>query len=68
MEKGELSMKKCCQKMHKNRLYLKNWWPISLLNTDYKVIAKILAARLQTVLPDIINDDQFGYLKGQYIG
>ncbi len=35
------------------------------MNTDYKVI---LVTRFQTVLPDIINDDQPGYLKGQYIG
>ncbi len=52
----------------KNRLYLKNWTPISLLNTEYKVIAKILATRLQTILPDVINDDQSGYRKGRYIG
>ncbi len=55
-------------KKGKSRLYLKNWRPISLLNTDYKVIAKFHATRLQTVLPDIINDDQSVYLKGQYIG
>ncbi len=52
----------------KNRLYLKNWRPISLLNTDCKEIATILATRLQSVHPDIINDDQSGYLKGWYIG
>ncbi len=33
-----------------------------------KIIAKILAMRLQLVLPNIINDDQSGYLKGCYIG
>ena len=55
-------------KKSKNRIFLKNWRPISLLNTDYKLISKILASRLQQVLPDIINVDQSGYLKNRYIG
>jgi len=55
-------------KKEKNRLLIKNWRPISLLNTDYKLIAKILASRLQNVLPKIINSDQSGYLNGRFIG
>jgi exonuclease III len=55
-------------KKNKDRLFLKNWRPISLLNTDYKIIAKCLASRLKKVLPDIIDHDQTGYLKGRYIG
>ncbi len=52
------------KKTTKNRLLLKNWRPISLLNIDYKIIAKVLATCLQAVLPSIIIDDQTGYLKG----
>ena len=33
-----------------NRLYLKNWRPISLLNIDYKIGAEALADCLQNVL------------------
>ena len=55
-------------KKNKNRLFLKNWRPISLLNTDYKIIAKLLALRLTNVLPFIIDEDQTGYIKQRYIG
>jgi hypothetical protein len=36
-----------------------------LLNTDYKILAKALAKRLQMVLNDIINLDQSGCIKGR---
>ena len=55
-------------KKDKDRIYLKNWRPITLLNTDYKIIARILGTRLQTVLPYIIDEDQTGYISGRYIG
>ena len=48
--------------------YLKNWRPLSLLNTDYKLIAKTLASRLQRVLNEILSRDQSGYIKGRFIG
>ncbi len=74
MVKGEQSVEQkhgiitLLPKIGKNRLHLKNWRPISLLNTDYKIIVKSLALRLLTVFPNIISDDPSGYLKGRYIG
>ena len=47
---------------------LKNWRPISLLNCDYKIAAKVIATRMKKVLPDIINNYQTGLLKGRSIG
>jgi len=37
---------------------LKNWRPVSILTTDYKLIAKVLANMLKTVLGDVIHRDQ----------
>ena len=47
---------------------LKNYRPISLTNYDYKLIAFVLANRLQNVIKDIIHPDQTGYIKKRFIG
>ena len=44
---------------------LDNWRPLTLLNTDYKILAMVLTKRIQKVLYKIINEDQVGYLKGR---
>lgn len=51
-----------------SRSDLKNYHPISLLCTDYKIIAKCLAERMKTVLPTLIGSDQTGFMKDCYIG
>ena len=55
-------------KKDKDKKYLKNWRPITLLNNDYKIVTKALALRLEKVLPTIISANQTGYVKGRYIG
>ena len=52
----------------KDRTYLKNWRPISLLNLDYKILAKALGNRIIACLPHLIDEDQTGYVKGRFIG
>ena len=44
-----------------------NWRPISLLNYDYKILAKILANPLQGSLDDIISKEQIAAVKGRTI-
>lgn len=39
--------------------------PISLLNCDYKILAKVLACRLEKVLPSIISSDQTGFVRNR---
>ena len=49
------------------REMLGDWRPISLTNTNYKIIAKTLALRLQKVIPDLVFEDQVGYIRGRNI-
>ena len=44
---------------------LKNYRPIRLLETDYKLLAKCLASRLTKVISNLINEDQVGFVKGR---
>lgn len=37
---------------------LQNWRPITLLNADYKLVAKVLTGRLGRAMPHIVHIDQ----------
>ena len=51
-------------KKGKDPAFLKNWRPITLLNSDYKILAKIIANRIKSVLADLISLDQTGFMSG----
>ena len=55
-------------KKSKDKTILENLRPISLLNVDYKILTKVIAKRIEKVLPTLINPNQTGYVKGRYIG
>ena len=41
-----------------DRRLVKNWRPISLLNTDYKLASKVITERLKRVMQSIVHRDQ----------
>lgn len=45
-----------------------NYRPISLTNTDYKIISFVFARKFQNVLSSISNENRTAYVKGRYIG
>ena len=55
-------------KPNKDPEELKNWRPITLLNQDYKYLAKCVADRCKDLVPKIISTDQTGFVNGRYIG
>ena len=46
---------------------LKNWRPVSLLCTDYKLLSKVLATRLGKVMAEVIHVDQSYCVPGRLI-
>ena len=55
------------EKISKNSLKIASWRPLSMLSSDYKIYAKIIANRLQAVLHYLISKEQAGFMKGRNI-
>ena len=55
------------EKKDQDRCDLKNWRPISLLNVDAKIASKVIAERLKRVLPNLIHENQSGYVPDRSI-
>ena len=55
------------KKKGKDKRLIKNWRPISLIDVYAKIISKVLAKRLEKVLPYIIHADQNAFVKGRSI-
>ena len=50
----------------KNPMECSSYRPISLLNADYKILAKTLATRIEAIMPNIIPPDQTGFMKNRH--
>ena len=57
----------CLPKGNKDRKFLKNWRPISLLCSTYKLASLSIATRIKPQLDIIISKNQTGFLKGRSI-
>ena len=58
---------KMLKKRHKYKRFIKNYRPISLLNTYMKIISKALSTRIKSVLPFLISYNQTAYVKSKFI-
>ena len=45
-----------------------NYRPVSCLNIDYKIFAKILQQRMDLAMPHVISAEQLGFQPNKYIG
>ncbi len=54
-------------KPNKDFSLLDNWRPITLLNSDYKILASVYAEKIKYCLAIIISNTQSGFLKGRHI-
>ena len=55
------------KKIDRDKKLIKNWRPISLLNTDIKLISKALAKRIKKLLSSLILLNQIAYLENRFI-
>ena len=60
---------KLIEKKNRDKRFIKNWRPISLLNVDMKLISKVLASRLKSCLKISItvNENQFAHVNNRFI-
>uniref|UniRef100_A0A671PCM7 Reverse transcriptase domain-containing protein n=1 Tax=Sinocyclocheilus anshuiensis TaxID=1608454 RepID=A0A671PCM7_9TELE len=71
--KGEMNQRmgmglmKLIYKRKGDKVELKNYRPITMLNTDLKILSKVLANRLKEVMPSIIETNQAYSIKGRDI-
>ena len=73
-EKGELPASQrqavitLIEKKGKDKRFIKNWRPISLINVDTKVLSKSIAIRIKKIIRTVVSNDQTAYVPGRHIG
>ena len=58
---------KLIEKNDRDKRYIKNWRPISLLNVDTKILSNAFSKKLETVLPTLISSQQTVSVKKRFI-
>ena len=56
------------EKKDRNKRPTKNWQPISLLNSDVRIVSKAMALFIKQVIHKLIYCDQTAYVHGRNIG
>ena len=58
----------CIPKENAPRQFVKNYRPISSLNSVYKIVFGVIAHRIKRPLHELIHTDKTGSITGKYIG
>ena len=61
-------MIKLLEKPNKDKRYISNWRPVSLLNFDSEIVSKSLATRVKKVPSNLIDARQTFYVNKRFIG
>ena len=55
------------EKSYRVKRFIKNWQPISFLNVDMKLISKVLASCLKSIISTTVNENQVAYVNNRFI-
>ena len=58
---------KLIEKNDRDKRYIKNWRPVSLLNVDEKIVSKAISNKLKTALSTLISSQQTAYVINKFI-
>nr|GEW74205.1 hypothetical protein [Tanacetum cinerariifolium] len=50
-----------------NPIHVKDFWPISLIGMQYKIIVEVLANRLLKVIDKVVSKEQSAFISGRFI-
>ena len=56
------------EKNDKDKRFLKNWRPISLIDVDAKIASKAIALRIRKIIGNLVHCDQTAYVCKRNIG
>ena len=56
------------EKKGKDKRFIKNWRPISLINIVTKVLSKSIATSIKKVIGTVVSNDQTTYVPGRHTG
>ena len=59
---------KLIEEKDRDKRYIKNWRPISLINVDIKMLPKALTKKLKEILPCLLSAQQTAYVQNRNIG